>query len=93
MIAPRVSEHAIDRYIERVGPLANRQAVHDEIVRCVSRAMVCGLRMGSRFKIILHGINFVVEDGCVVTTIPADRHPSRRRGRRHYARQSVEVEV
>lgn len=94
----RVSLHAVDRFIERIGFSGTRAEAHAEIVSRIGRAIVCGVRLASNFEIVVGDARFVVEGGCVVTTKNhrmARKNNNRRfhpRGRKGIGRE-IEVEI
>ncbi|MBN2740032.1 MAG: hypothetical protein JXR35_03925 [Rhodobacteraceae bacterium] len=76
---PRITDHAVIRYLERVKGI-DMDALRHEIGQLVARGYVqgaCGVRVS--------GFNYRIENGVVVTVLQESRH-DHRHGRRTRAK-------
>ena len=65
-----VTQHAIERYIERVAPVTPEQAA--QAMDCA--AVRAAAEFGARFVRLHGGQRIAVQDWTVVTVLPADNH-------------------
>lgn len=71
MTAPRVSDHALLRFIERAGGL-DIEALRAELARSLARATTSAALIGTQdFTVRADGLTYVVRNGIVVTILPA----------------------
>lgn len=67
----RVTEHAIDRYIERIAPFATRDAVH-AIILGAARGIVTAAAIGCEVVRISGGARLILQGDVVVTVVRCD---------------------
>lgn len=68
----RVSDHALVRWLERVGAL-DTEALRGMLACSLEKAAQAGLALGSsNFLILADGMVYLVRDGVLVTCIPDD---------------------
>ena len=67
---PRVSDHAVLRFLEREGGL-DVEAVRRAMAASIARAVAVADKLdGASYKVVTTGVTFVVEGGVVVTVVP-----------------------
>lgn len=79
MTAPRVSDHALLRFLDRAGGLDVEQ-LRGRLESSLERAGDAAGTMGARdYLIVADGLSFVVRGGTVTTIIPAGSHGAQAR--------------
>ncbi|MBK5957412.1 hypothetical protein CCR97_04205 [Rhodoplanes elegans] len=70
---PRVSDHAVLRFLEREGGL-DVEAVRRAMAASIARAVAAADRLdGTDYRIVTERVTFVVTGGTVVTVVPSTR--------------------
>lgn len=87
MSVPRVSDHALLRFLERSGVQVEqlRQTVEASLDRA---GRVAAELEQSEYLIVVHDLTFVVRDGTVTTILPEGSPGSRARALAHVCRKA-----